>query len=60
MERKGNINVFIHRHYKGQGIGTALVLEADRLWGPISVGQQKFTPEGAAWVNHLLEKENRG
>ena len=56
LERAGNVNVFIEPSHKRQGIGTALVAEANRRWGPINMDQQRYTPEGAAFAERLDEK----
>lgn len=54
-EAVGNVNVFVHPDHKRQGIGTALVAECVARWGPINLEQQKFSPEGAAFFEHLTD-----
>lgn len=54
-EKPGNFNIFIHRLYKGQGIGTMLFKEANRRWGPLNLAQQRWSEEGARWMEHLIE-----
>jgi GNAT superfamily N-acetyltransferase len=56
FEQKGNVNVWVRRPNQRQGIGTALVQEADRRWGPINLAQQRFTASGAALAQYLTER----
>lgn len=57
LEKAGNVNIFIHPAHKRQGIGTALVTECIKRWGPINFDQQRYTPEGSAFVQSLEKSD---
>ncbi len=54
-EKKGNANTFVDPEWYGKGLGTTLLLEAIQRWG-ISLKQQRYTNQGAAFVSRLIEK----
>jgi ribosomal protein S18 acetylase RimI-like enzyme len=56
-EKKGNVNIWIHRSYQRQGIGRALWEEAVRRWG-VRLQGQRMTPAGAAFAEALTREEN--
>lgn len=53
-EKAGNINLFIDPARQRQGIGTALVREANRRWGPINWNQQRYTKAGIELAYKLI------
>lgn len=55
-EEAGGCNVWVDPGHKGQGIATALVEEAMRLWD-IDLSKQRFTPQGAAFAKAFLRKQ---
>lgn len=54
-EEAGNVNVFVKRQNRRQGIGTRLVDEAKHRWG-ISHRGQRYSAEGAALAAALDDK----
>lgn len=58
-QKPGDVNIWVHPKCQGRGIGTALWQEAVRRWGVKLNTQEKMTPAGAAFANHLA-KANRG
>ena len=52
-EEAGNVNIWVRPSHQRQGIGTALYLLADSIYGPINLDQQRFTDSGAALANSL-------
>lgn len=42
------INIWVHPSRQQQGIGKALLAEAERLWGPIDWEAQRFSASGLA------------
>jgi hypothetical protein len=59
LEQPGNFNVFVHPRRYRRGIGLALMLEADRRWGPLNLHQQTFTPAGRALGLAFLTHRDR-
>lgn len=57
LEKAGNLNVWVHPRRQRRGIGTALLREAERRWGPLNLGQQNYTPEGRALASAFLDRE---
>lgn len=58
MERKGNINIFIHPDHKKEGIATALLRLAEQKFGPINFAQQSYTAEGWEFIQRYIEKRD--
>ena len=58
-ESAGNVNIFVRGPNQRQGIATRLWLEAVDRW-QVRLDRQRFTPSGAAAVNHALRKERKG
>ena len=58
-EKAGNVNIFVQPEYHRQGIGTALVAEAERRWGPINLDQQQFTEAGERLADRI-ERSREG
>lgn len=58
FERAGNFNLFVQPSHYRQGIGTALVTEADLRWD-IDFAQQRYTPNGASLVAKYLTESGR-
>ena len=57
LERKGNINIWVHPKHKRTGIGTLLVDEALLRYDDIDFAKQRYTIEGAKFFGaYLLEK----
>ena len=56
LEQAGNLNLWVHPRRQRRGIGSALLAEADKRWGPIEWHRQKFTPEGRALVETYLAR----
>lgn len=56
-ERKGNVNIWVNPDFKCCGIGTELLNEAMKRWD-INFHQQRFTPEGYAFVTKFLRSKN--
>jgi GNAT superfamily N-acetyltransferase len=54
-EVTGNVNIWIHPGHHRKGIATVLWTEAVRRWG-VTLGQQRFTVEGAALATYLRGK----
>jgi GNAT superfamily N-acetyltransferase len=57
-EAQGNFNLWVDPDWHRQGIGTALITEADRRWS-LDFEQQRYTLEGAALVARYLERQGR-
>lgn len=51
-----SINLYVKPSERRKGIGTKLVAEAERRWGPIRWDRQRFTREGAALVRNYLRE----
>lgn len=56
LEVAGNVNIWVHPDHYGQGIGTALFIEAQERWGPINLDQQRYTTPGANFAEALVRK----
>ena len=54
-DRAGDFTVFVAPWFKRQGVATALLSEAHRRW-TIDLDQQKFTVEGAAFINAFIAR----
>lgn len=54
-EQKGNVNVMVPTDARNQGIGTALIAEADRRWD-IDWDQQTYTQSGLILVQKFYKK----
>lgn len=55
-EKAGNINLFVDPAHHREGIGTALVREANRRWGPINWNQQRYTAAGVELAHRLISE----
>lgn len=53
-EQAGNINIFIDPQRRRQGIGSALLREAHRRWGPIDWNQQRYTESGIELAARMI------
>jgi len=56
LEVPGNVNMWVKPSERRKGIGTALLEEAERRYGPLELHQQRYTEAGAAFVKALLLK----
>lgn len=58
LEKKGNVNLYVHRKFQRRGIGSKLLAEADRRWS-LNFEQQRFTPEGWAFVQTYITRKEK-
>lgn len=58
IEEPGNFLVVVRPDCRGQGIGTALVSEADRQWN-LNFLQQTYSADGRALVSTYLRRKGR-
>lgn len=56
LERKGNVNIFVHPDHRREGIATALLNLAELRFGPINYAQQKYSEEGWAFIQRYAER----
>ena len=54
LERRGNVNVWVHPEHQRQGIGAELVRAALDRW-VIDFTQQRYTTSGANLANKILD-----
>jgi GNAT superfamily N-acetyltransferase len=52
LEVAGNVNLWVHPQWQRQGIGSALVREAQRRWS-VDLSRQRYTTAGAALADAL-------
>lgn len=55
LEQRGNVNIWVRRTHRRQGVATALWGEAVRRWH-VNLDQQRFTRAGAALAEHLANR----
>lgn len=56
FEEAGNLMVMVAPRQQGKGIGSALLDEADRRWGPLDLAQQKYSRTGLVLVASWLRR----
>jgi ribosomal protein S18 acetylase RimI-like enzyme len=56
LEKAGNVNIWIHPEHQRQGIGTLLLDEADKRYGPLNFRQQRYTEAGVAFTERYLRR----
>ena len=59
LEKAGNLNVFVHPRRQRRGIAMALLVEADKRWGPLNMHQQMFTTSGRALAEAWERRKSR-
>lgn len=55
MEKRGNINIFVDPQWHRRGIATALLKQAEQLYGPTNWKQQRYSREGLAMMLHYRQ-----
>lgn len=55
FEEPGNVNVWVHPRRHRRGIGTALLTEAEKRFGPINFHQQTYSTAGRALVTKYIQ-----
>lgn len=59
-EKKGNVNLWVHPQAQRMGVGTALITETEKRWGPINWEQQSYSEAGAAFIKWYIEESANG
>jgi ribosomal protein S18 acetylase RimI-like enzyme len=55
LEKKGNVNIWVRPDRQRQGLGTAMLREAQKRYN-IDFDQQRYTQDGMAMIRRLVEK----
>lgn len=55
FEDPGNVNIWVHPRRQRRGIGTALLAEAEKRFGPLNFEQQTYSTAGRALVTKYIQ-----